>query len=78
MRGSAIEALEGKNTEYGTQAIESLMQALDTKLDFPERPIDKPFLMSVDHCINIGVRRILNLGKRTRCNWDCRARGLQG
>lgn len=60
VRGSAIEALEGKDSEYGTQAIEKLINALDSKLEFPERPIDKPFLMSVDHCINIGVRTIPN------------------
>lgn len=31
------------------------MNTLDENLAVPERPIDKPFLMSVDHCINIGV-----------------------
>jgi len=43
--GSALKALEGDESEIGTQAIDKLVDALDTYIPQPERAIDAPFLM---------------------------------
>ncbi|KAL6077377.1 Elongation factor Tu [Balamuthia mandrillaris] len=56
IHGSALEALEGKNTEYGVPAIEKLIDAVDSYLPLPERPVDKPFLMAIENLYQIAGR----------------------
>jgi elongation factor Tu len=56
IKGSALCALNGTDPELGAQAMEQLIQALDTKIDLPDRLKDKDFLMSVDTAINISGR----------------------
>ncbi|MCK5335558.1 MAG: GTP-binding protein, partial [Gammaproteobacteria bacterium] len=46
--GSALKALEGDDSEIGTQAIDKLVEALDTYIPMPERAIDGDFLMPVE------------------------------
>lgn len=48
IRGSALCAVTGERPELGEKAIEKLVNALDNSFPDPERPIDKPFLLSVD------------------------------
>jgi len=43
IKGSALKALEGDTGEMGSEAIMKLMDALDTFIPQPERPLDKPF-----------------------------------
>ena len=43
IRGSALKALEGEDSEYGTQSIGKLLEACDSFVPEPERAIDKPF-----------------------------------
>src|SRR5436189_1847874 len=48
IRGSALKALEGENSEYGTQSIQKLLEACDSFIPVPKRETDKPFLMPVE------------------------------
>jgi elongation factor Tu len=61
--GSALQALEGIDSEYGTQSIDRLMEAVDTYIPTPERPIDKPFLMPVEDVFSISGRGTVATGR---------------
>ena len=56
IKGSALCALNGTEPELGEKAMEKLIEALDSKIELPERLKDKDFLMSVDAAINISGR----------------------
>ena len=45
IRGSALKALEGEDSEMGVKSIHRLMDAIDTYIPDPVREIDRPFLM---------------------------------
>ncbi|MDR3071195.1 MAG: elongation factor Tu [Endomicrobium sp.] len=61
IRGSALQALEGK--EEGVKAIMKLMEAVDETVLLPERAIDKPFLMSVEDVFSITGRGTVATGR---------------
>ncbi|MBQ4359124.1 MAG: elongation factor Tu [Proteobacteria bacterium] len=61
--GSALQALEGIDSEYGTQSIDKLMEAVDTYIPTPQRPIDKPFLMPVEDVFSISGRGTVATGR---------------
>ena len=63
VRGSATEALSGKDTEYGTQAIQKLMDAVDSFIPTPDRPKDRPFLMPVEDVFSISGRGTVCTGR---------------
>ena len=48
IKGSALCTVEDKNPELGKNSIIELMEAVDTKIPEPERPIDQPFLMPIE------------------------------
>jgi elongation factor Tu len=54
--GSALAALEDKNPEIGHDAILKLMEAVDSWIPQPERPLDKPFLMPIEDVFSISGR----------------------
>lgn len=56
IKGSALCGLNGTDPELGEKALAQLVEALDTKIELPEREKDKDFLMSVDASINISGR----------------------
>ncbi|MFN2301780.1 MAG: GTP-binding protein, partial [Gammaproteobacteria bacterium] len=56
IKGSALKALEGDESEIGTQAIGQLIDALDTWIPQPERAIDGAFLMPVEDVFSISGR----------------------
>ena len=56
IKGSALCALQGTEPDLGEKAMEQLINALDTKIEVPDREKDKSFLMSVDTAINISGR----------------------
>ena len=56
IRGSALMALEDKNKELGHDAVLKLMEAVDSYIPQPERPIDQPFLMPVEDVFSISGR----------------------
>ena len=66
IKGSAVAALEGKNPEIGKDAILKLMEAVDTFIPQPERPIDKPFLMPVEDVFSISGRGTVVTGRVER------------
>src|ERR1051325_6134361 len=66
IRGSALMALEDKNTEQGKQSILKLMEAVDEYIPQPERPIDQPFLMPVEDVFSISGRGTVVTGRVER------------
>lgn len=66
IRGSALKALNGEDSELGTQSIDRLMDALDTYLPLPVREIDKPFLMAVEGVFSISGRGTVATGRIER------------
>jgi elongation factor Tu len=66
IRGSALMALEGKNPEMGHDAVLKLMEAVDTYIPQPERPIDKPFLMPIEDVFSISGRGTVVTGRVER------------
>ncbi len=63
IRGSALKALEGDTSEIGGPAIDKLMEALDSYIPEPERPINKPFLMPVESVFSISGRGTVATGR---------------
>jgi elongation factor Tu len=61
--GSALQALEGIDSEYGTKSIDKLMDAVDSYIPTPQRPIDKPFLMPVEDVFSISGRGTVATGR---------------
>lgn len=66
IRGSALKALEGDTGPLGAQAIEKLMEALDTYIPEPVREVDKPFLMAVEGVFSIPGRGTVATGRIER------------
>jgi elongation factor Tu len=66
IRGSALKALEGDAGELGTQAIQKLMEAVDSFVPEPKREIDKPFLMPVEDVFSISGRGTVATGRVER------------
>jgi len=48
IKGSALCCVEDKNPELGKNSIVELMEAVDTQIPEPERPIDQPFLLPIE------------------------------
>src|SRR5437588_629668 len=66
IRGSALMALEDKNKELGHDAVLKLMEAVDTYIPQPERPIDQPFLMPIEDVFSISGRGTVVTGRVER------------
>jgi elongation factor Tu len=62
VRGSALKALEQEEC----QAITELMEAVDTYIPLPARPIDKPFLMPIEDVFTISGRGTVVTGRVER------------
>lgn len=56
VRGSALNALEGKNPEIGSESIMKLLKEIDSYIPTPERDLDKPFFMAIEHVFSIPNR----------------------
>jgi elongation factor Tu len=66
IRGSALMALEDKNKEMGHDAVLKLMEAVDSYIPQPERPIDQPFLMPIEDVFSISGRGTVVTGRVER------------
>ena len=66
IRGSALKALNGDESEIGSQAIMKLMDALDSYIPEPVREIDKPFLMAIEGVFSIPGRGTVATGRIER------------
>jgi elongation factor Tu len=64
--GSALKALEGDTSEIGTQSIEKLVEALDSYVPLPERPVDGAFLMPIEDVFSISGRGTVVTGRIDR------------
>src|SRR5213075_1743302 len=63
IRGSALKALEGEESELGVKSIMNLVDALDSYIPEPVREIDKPFLMPVEGVFSIAGRGTVATGR---------------
>ena len=66
IKGSALKALEGDQSEIGVPAIVKLVDALDSWIPEPQRDIDKPFLMPVEDVFSISGRGTVVTGRIER------------
>ena len=66
IRGSALCALESKNPEIGENAVRKLLEAVDTYIPQPERPIDGSFLMPIEDVFSISGRGTVVTGRIER------------
>src|ERR1700737_2459743 len=68
IRGSATKALNstGKRDDKDAAPIFALMDAVDTYIPTPERPVDKPFLMPVEDVFTITGRGTVGTGRVER------------
>ena len=63
IRGSALQALNGNDGEYGEKSVLALVEALDSYIPEPERAIDKPFLMPIEDVFSISGRGTVVTGR---------------
>lgn len=66
IHGSAKCALDGEKPEIGRDSILKLMDAVDSYIPQPERPIDQPFLMPVEDVFSISGRGTVVTGRVER------------
>ncbi|MDW8479966.1 MAG: elongation factor Tu [Xanthomonadales bacterium] len=66
VRGSALKALEGDQSEIGMPALVKLVEALDQYIPEPVREVDKPFLMPIEDVFSISGRGTVVTGRVER------------
>jgi len=66
IKGSALKALEGDQSEIGVPAILKLVEAMDSYIPVPERPVDKPFLLPIEDVFSISGRGTVVTGRVER------------
>ena len=64
--GSALQALDGNDSELAIGSVEALVQALDDYIPIPERAIDGDFLMPVEDVFSISGRGTVVTGRIER------------
>ena len=66
VKGSALSALEGKEDETGQASVVALMEAVDSYIPQPDRPVDLPFLMPIEDVFSISGRGTVVTGRIER------------
>lgn len=69
VRGSALKAMESTSQDPNAEeykCIHELMEAVDSYVPTPERPIDKPFLMPIEDVFSISGRGTVVTGRVER------------
>lgn len=69
VKGSALKAMESTSNDPNTEeykCIHELMDAVDSYVPTPERPIDKPFLMPIEDVFTISGRGTVVTGRVER------------
>ncbi len=66
IRGSALKALEGDPSDIGVPAVLKLVDALDTYIPQPKRPVEGHFLMPVEDVFSISGRGTVVTGRIER------------
>ena len=64
--GSALQALNGEDSELGLKSIDRLMEAMDEYIPIPERPVDQPFLLPIEDVFSISGRGTVVTGRVER------------
>ncbi|GAB5350518.1 MAG: elongation factor Tu [Altererythrobacter sp.] len=63
IKGSALAALEGRDEAIGENSIKELMDAVDSYIPTPDRPVDKDFLMPIEDVFSISGRGTVVTGR---------------
>jgi len=63
VKGSALAALEGRDPEIGENSVKALMEAVDSYIPQPERPVDQDFLMPIEDVFSISGRGTVVTGR---------------
>ena len=63
VKGSALNAVEGKDEATGKNSILELLKAIDEHIPQPTRPKDKPFLMPIEDVFSISGRGTVATGR---------------
>ncbi|MBW7903495.1 MAG: elongation factor Tu [Rhodocyclaceae bacterium] len=66
IKGSALKALEGDQSDIGEPSIFALAAALDSYIPTPERAIDQPFLLPIEDVFSISGRGTVVTGRVER------------
>jgi len=69
VRGSALKAMNSTSTEAGAEeykCVWELMEAVDSYIPTPDRPVDKPFLMPIEDVFTISGRGTVVTGRVER------------
>jgi elongation factor Tu len=66
IRGAALKALEGEDSDFGIKSIGKLLEACDHFIPEPKREVDKPFLMPVEDVFTITGRGTVVTGRIER------------
>jgi elongation factor Tu len=81
IKGSALAALNGEKSAIGTEAMEQLVNAMDTEIQEPVREKEKDFLMSIDASLNVAGRGCVVTGTveqgKLKINDDVHLIGVQ-
>ena len=64
--GSALKALEGDTSDIGVPSIGKLVEAMDSYIPVPERPVDGNFLMPIEDVFSISGRGTVVTGRIER------------
>lgn len=64
--GSALEALNGKDTETGEKSIRKLLDTIDNYIPNPERDYTAPFLIPIDNAFLVPGRGTVVIGTLSR------------
>ena len=64
--GSALKAIEGDTSDIGIPSIEKLIEAMDSFIPVPERPIEGKFLMPIEDVFSISGRGTVVTGRIER------------
>ncbi|MCE0743468.1 elongation factor Tu [Acetobacter sicerae] len=66
IKGSALVTLEDGDPEVGENRVKDLMDAVDSYIPQPERPVDRPFLMPIEDVFSISGRGTVVTGRVER------------
>jgi len=63
IKGSALAALEGRDDNIGKDSVIALIEAVDSFIPQPDRPVDKDFLMPIEDVFSISGRGTVVSGR---------------
>ena len=66
VRGSALKALQGEDSDIGVGAITKLMATIDEYIPIPQRDVDQDFLMPIEDVFSIEGRGTVATGRIER------------